>query len=358
MTYALAAAGTGGHIYPALAVAEELEGRGVPRDHIVFFGGSRLERVAVPEAGFELVEIEIRGLSRSFSFDNVTLPAVVARAAGVVGRELRARRVRVLGAFGGYVSVPAAWGARRAGTRYVLHEQNAVPGLANKLIAKRADRVMVAFPAAAITLKGAEVVGNPLRSRLASFDRATLRPTALTHYQLDGDRPIVGILGGSQGARVLNESAAGIRAARPEAQIIHLTGTIHEEVMRSQVTDDPTWRVVAFEPAMELFYAAADLVLSRAGALTVSELAATGTPAVVVPYAAGTGAHQTANAAQLVEAGGAILVEESEADSLVATVADLVADTSRRTVMAKSASSVAHPDAASRVADAMLEVAA
>jgi UDP-N-acetylglucosamine--N-acetylmuramyl-(pentapeptide) pyrophosphoryl-undecaprenol N-acetylglucosamine transferase len=358
MTFALAAAGTGGHIYPALAVAEELEERGVRRDEIVFFGGSRLEKVAVPGAGFELVEIEIRGLSRSLSMDNITLPAVVTRAARAVGRELEARRVRVLGAFGGYVSVPAAWGARRAGARYVLHEQNAVPGLANKLIARRAERVMVAFPAAARTLTSAEVVGNPLRSALASFDRAELRPSALSRYGLDGDRPVLGILGGSQGARVLNETAALIRETAPEAQIIHLTGTSHEEAMTARATDDPEWHVVAFEPEMQFFYGAADLVLSRAGALTISELAATGTPAVVVPYAAGTGAHQAANAAQLVEAGGALLVEEGEGAALAPAVAELLADDTRRMIMAKSAASVAQPDAAARVADAMVEVAA
>ena len=155
---------------------------------------------------------------------------------------------------------------------------------------------------------------------------------------------------------MLNDTGARLRADLSEAQVVHLTGTMHEAVVRERAATDPAWHVAAFEPAMELFYAAADLVLSRAGALTVSELAATGTPAVVVPYAAGTHAHQAANAKQLVDAGGAVLVEEGAPD-LVGTVADLLADQPRRQVMAKGAASVALPHAAAHVADAMLEEA-
>ena len=158
MTYAFAAAGTGGHILPALAVARVLVESGVSASEIVFFGGDRLETRIVPEAGFELVQLEVRGLSRSLTTDNLKLPAIVRRATADVTSALEERTPGVLTVFGGYVSVPAARGAHRAGMPYVIHEQNAVPGLANRYVARRATRTLAAFAPALRRLKKFSVI--------------------------------------------------------------------------------------------------------------------------------------------------------------------------------------------------------
>jgi UDP-N-acetylglucosamine--N-acetylmuramyl-(pentapeptide) pyrophosphoryl-undecaprenol N-acetylglucosamine transferase len=357
MRYALAAAGTGGHVYPALAVARALTECGVEADDIVFFGGNRLEATVVPQAGYTFVEVEVRGLERSLTPRNVTLPIVVTRAARAIADRVRRTGIGVMAAFGGYVSVPAAWGAKRAGARLVVHEQNAVPGLANRLIAARADTTLVAFEAATERLQGARVVGNPLRADVERFDRERLRPEALRHYGLDGRRPVLGVLGGSLGARILNETAELLTQGEARAvDLVHLTGTIHVEAITPRAASDPRWTVLPFEERMDLFYAASDLVLSRAGALTISELAATGTPAVVVPYAAGTAGHQAANAAGLSAAGGCLIVPEAEVAVLPDLLLVLLDDPARLESMGAGARAVGRPDAAIRVARAILGV--
>lgn len=352
MTFAIAAAGTGGHVYPALAVADALVDGGVDRADIVFFGGDRMEAATVPAAGYEFIGVEIRGLRRSLSPENLRLPGMVRRAARLIESELVARGVRAVGVFGGYVSVPAALAARRAGAAIVVHEQNARPGLANRLIAPRAAAVLAAFPAALARLRKARVVGNPLRRELASFSRTELRTKALDAYGLPEGIPVLGVLGGSLGALVLNETTAKIAAAGPaDFGILHLTGPAHVDGLAPVAARSAApWVVRAFEPAMEMFYAAADVVLARAGALTVSELMATGTPSVLVPLEA---THQGANAALLASAGGAVVVRQRDLDAVPGEVRRLLAHPEDRERMAAAAMSLAAPNAARAVAAAM-----
>jgi len=288
MTYAFAAAGTGGHIYPALAVARVLVDEGVSTSEIVFFGGDRLETRIVPEAGFELVQLEVRGLSRSLTTDNLMLPVLVRRATSDVSRVLEGRVPGVLTVFGGYVSVPAALGARRVGMPYVIHEQNAVPGLANRYVARKATRTLAAFDPAVDQLKTAEVVGNPLSAPFEHYERDEIRAEALLRYGLASDLPVVGVFGGSQGARALNETAIRFASIFGEtASVLHLTGPDHHESVAEQARSNPNWVTLPFESDMQYFFGASDIALSRAGAMTVSELAATSTPSVVVPLPAG-----------------------------------------------------------------------
>jgi UDP-N-acetylglucosamine--N-acetylmuramyl-(pentapeptide) pyrophosphoryl-undecaprenol N-acetylglucosamine transferase len=357
MIYAFAAAGTGGHIYPALAVARELVASGIDRDDILFFGGDRLETTAVPDAGFELVQLDVRGLKRSMTVDNLTIPAMVRRAASDVETALTGRTPGVLTVFGGYVSVPAALGARRVGMPYVIHEQNAVPGLANRYVARRAARTLVAFAPALKKLRGAQVVGNPLDEAFSAYDEATLRPAALARYGLDPDVPVVGIVGGSLGAQALNEAAIVLADLPDRAfQILHLTGTVHHEAISTVAAGSDRWVTAAFESRMQDFYAASDVVLSRAGAMTISELSVTATPAVVVPLPAGKG-YQAFNASDLQQAGGAIVVDQTRIDTVPAIVADLVADPERRETMRTGARYAARPDATRDVARIVMEVA-
>ncbi len=357
MTFAFAAAGTGGHVYPALAVADELLARGVSRGEIVFFGGDRMEADAVPAAGYRFVGVEIRGLQRSLSAANLRLPAMVRKATAAIQAEMQTAGTRVTTAFGGYVSVPAAWAANRVGAQLFLHEQNAVPGLANKLIARRARISFVAFPAAAERLPRAQVVGNPIRAALRSFDRSASRDDARKRYDLPSDVVVLGVLGGSLGAQVLNDVTLRIAddADPDRVAIVHLTGTDHHTAVTTKaVRSAVTWRTIAFEKEMHHFYAAVDLVLGRAGAVTISELAATGTPAVVVPLEA---VAQEGNAAFLAGAGGVISIPQREIDRVPVEIEQLLADPDRLRRMGEAAHRAARPGAAADMATALIGAA-
>jgi len=354
MTFAFAAAGTGGHVFPAIAVADALVAAGVPRADIVFFGGDRMEAKTVPAAGYDFVEVELRGLKRSFDLQNLGIPLVVARARKAMASVMRERATKACTVFGGYVSVPAAAAAHRVGARVFVHEQNAEPGLANRWVARRADRVFAGFGAARGRLRSAEVTGNPLRHDLTGFDRAALAARARARYGLSDEIPVLGVLGGSLGARVLNEAAAVVaRTVAPDQfEIIHLTGRAHhEELAAVAARSEVNWRAVAFEDEMKWFYAASDLVISRAGAMTISELAVTGTPAVVVPL--GLGTNQARNADELEAAGGLIRVDEDQIDQVPIVVDQLLLDPARRKAMSAAMEAGGRPGAARLIAAAL-----
>ncbi len=357
MSFALAAAGTGGHVYPAIAVADALVRAGCSKNEVVFFGGARMEADVVPAAGYDFVGLEIRGLRRSFSMENLKLPGIVRRATSRIATELERRSVRSVAVFGGYVSFPAALAARRVGASVIVHEQNAHPGLANRLISPRATATLIAFPSAQRKLKGARVVGNPLRGQLARFSRAGLREEALARYGLPAHVPILGVLGGSLGALVLNEVTVRIAAdADPGSfAIVHLTGPTHLAQVAPIAARSPlTWTVQAYEPEMEYFYAAADVVLGRAGALTVSELAATATPAILVPLEA---THQAGNAADLVAAGAVLSIPQQEIERVPVELQQVLHDTARLAQMGSAAGKLAAPDAADDVARELMGTA-
>lgn len=358
MMYAFAAAGTGGHVYPALAVADALVAGGADPDGIVFFGGHRFEAHAVPAAGYDFVEVPLIALRRSLHPANLRIPLVVHRAARTMRLQMRRRGVKVLLAMGGYVTVPARYAIRGSGARMIIHEQNAVPGLANRIAARVADRVLVAFAAAA-TLPRSEVVGNPLRAEFDGFDRAALRSEARVRYEMPSQGPVVGVMGGSLGASVLNETAAAIAAhLPPDSGIIHLAGPTNAAALEPVAAAAPVrWTVLPFENSMVGFYAGCDLVLCRGGAVTVSELAATATPAVIVPLAIAAAGEQHANAAVLGSIGAAKVVPQAELDRVPALVTELVTTPTQLGEMAAAARRAARPDATMVIAQAMRSVA-
>jgi UDP-N-acetylglucosamine--N-acetylmuramyl-(pentapeptide) pyrophosphoryl-undecaprenol N-acetylglucosamine transferase len=358
VTYAFAAAGTGGHVFPALAVADALVEDGVSRDDIVFFGGDRMEASTVPDHGYDFVPVELRGLKRSLSPQNLGIPRVVARARRAMSDEMERRKTTACIVFGGYVSVPAALAARKVGAHLFVQEQNAKPGLANRLVSRFAERVFVGFSAARRHLRNAEHTGNPLRPVFSRFDRSELREEALARYSLRPDRPVLGVLGGSLGARVLNEATAALAMAVDDDHlaIVHLTGKTHFDEVKGLADElDVAWRPVPFEDRMELFYAAADLVLSRAGAMTINELAATGTPAVVVPL--GLGTNQAANVLELEAAGGLVRVSQAQIDQVPIIIDQLIVDSARRQAMAAVMKAHGRPAAARVIAGALREAA-
>ncbi len=356
MGIGIAAAGSGGHIYPAIAVADAFVDAGIDRSSIVFFGGDRMEKTVIPDAGYRLVSVNIHGIRRSLSMDNVRLPAKVRSAQRSIAAEIEEAGVEAMVVFGGYVSGPAALAARKMSIPLVLHEANAVPGLANRMIAGRADSVLVAFEQSTERLRRGEVVGNPLRRSFTDFDRAALRMPAREKYGIAPDAEVLAIIGGSLGAAALNE--IGERLGRdPDRRftLLHLCGQAHAESLADASDGVADWVIVPFEEDMVDVYAAADLVLSRSGAMTIAEIDATATPAVVVPLPAGRG-YQARNAGGLEDAGAVEVIEQEQTDRIVDTVNRLMHDAEARGLMMASFRPSVHRTAADTVANRVLEL--
>lgn len=351
MSFAIAAAGTGGHVFPALAVAEALVEDGVGQADIHFVGGGRLEAQVVPVAGFPLHQIEVRGLERSFTARNLTLPLQVGRNVAHLRRLFRDHGVEVVLGVGGYVTPPAVIAGRLAGARVFVSEQNAEAGLGNRAVGRLCTEVFGSFPHT-VGLPTATWVGNPVRANIARFDRPVVRPGAIAAYRLDPELPTIGLLGGSLGAGALNQAFADVVETwnGPPVQYLQLAGDrfVAEVSGRAAASGKP-WQVVGFESAMERFYAACDVIVSRAGG-AVAELAATSTPSVLVPGVFGSGRHQLENARVFVEHGAAIMLPEDRLAELGPLLNSLVSDRGRLAALAEGARRLAKPQAASFIA--------
>lgn len=356
MRVAMAAAGSGGHVFPALAVADELRRRGLDHDDIVFFGGDRMEASVIPDAGYPFVGVDIHGIRRTASIDNLRLPGKVRAATAVIASAIEERSLRSMAVFGGYIAGPAALAARRRGIPLIVHEANAVPGLANRMIARRADTVFTSFAAASIRLDDAILIGSPLRSVFTDFDANDRRLVARNRYGCGADEDVLAVVGGSLGAQFLNDVTTVLAMADERSfSIVHVTGPTHFEEIADMARDVPRWFPIAFEDDMADLYAAADLVLCRSGALTVSELHATRTPAVLVPLPAGKG-YQAENAADLADGGAARIVAQTEPDDVAAVVMALMADPGARAAMRSADHPIDHGRAAATMAERILEV--
>ncbi len=356
MSFLIAAAGTGGHVFPGLAVAEALIDLGVTHDRIAFVGGDRLESVVYPEQGFDFVELELRGLKRSLSPSNLSLPRVVFRARDRISAEIEDRKVQAVLGMGGYVTIPAALAARRTRTPLLIAEQNAGAGLANRIASRWSSRVFVSFPETE-GLPGGELVGNPVRRQISTFDRKLLRTEAMERYGLDSDVPIVGVFGGSLGAAVINESVSEMVTAwmGPPIQVVHLVGSTHDTKFDDiEVGERVRWVRLGFERRMDLFFASVDLVISRAGG-AVAEITATGTPSILIPGDFGSSGHQSSNAAYLLRERAAIVIGQEHLSALADTVAAILGDSSKLDEMAAAALRIARPDAAKVIAQAMID---
>ena len=356
----LAGGGTAGHIEPMLAVAEALRIRD-PGGSLTCIGTARgLEVDLVPARGFELRLIPPVPLPRRPTLDLLRVPDRLIVSVRSAAELLRVTRAEVLVGFGGYVALPAYLAARRARVPIVVHEQNAVPGLANRIGARFAVVVAVTFPGT--PLRGAQLVGMPLRPEIAGLDRQSLQQRGRAHFGLDPDRPTLLVFGGSQGARTLN-TAVGVAVDAlldRGIQILHAMGPKNVSQPQPTTASQPTTPYVAvpYIERMDLAYAASDLALCRAGAVTCAELSAVGLPAVFVPLPIGNG-EQRHNAEPVVAAGGGLLVEDAEltADYLLDTVAPLLLDQSRLIAMAQATARLGHRDAGPRMAELVLSAA-
>lgn len=307
----LAGGGTAGHIEPALSLADALR-RHDPACGITALGTTRgLETRLVPERGYELALIPPVPLPRKPSPALLSLPKRANDAVNAVIEVLRRTQADALVGFGGYVSFPAYLAARKAGVPFVVHEANAKPGLANRLGSR--FTTYVATAGAGIDLPHAEPIGIPLRRAIATLDRGAVRAEARAAFGLDADLPTLLIFGGSQGARRLNQSGAAAADALCAAgvQVLHASGRNQEVEVPAAAAATGRYHVVPYIDRMDLAYAAADLVVCRAGAITCAELAAVGLPAVYVPLPIGNG-EQRLNALPTVHAGGGLLREDAE----------------------------------------------
>ena len=358
----LAGGGTAGHVEPAMAVADALSALD-PRIRITALGTARgLETRLVPERGYHLELITPVPLPRRPSGDLVRLPARVRRAVRETRQVFDDVAVDVVIGFGGYVALPAylaaRGGLRRRRVPVVIHEANASAGIANRVGARSACRVLSAVPDSG--LRDAEVVGVPVRATITGLDRAALRADARAFFGFTEDTPVLLVFGGSQGAASLNRAvsaAAGALAGRG-VSVLHAYGAKNTLDLRTPDPGDPRYVAEPYLDRMDLAYAAADLAICRSGAMTVAEVSAVGLPAVYVPLPIGNG-EQRLNALPVVNAGGGMLVSDADLtpEFVADVVGDLLTDSGRLAAMTVAAAQVGHRDAADRVAAVAVEVA-
>lgn len=346
------AGGTGGHIFPGLAVAQALRQRGVPA---VWLGAAgKMETRLVPQHGIEIDTLDIAGVRGKGAVTLLMAPFKLFGAVMQARSRLRARDARAVVSFGGFAAGPGGLAARLAGIPLIVHEQNRAPGMTNRVLAKFANRVLSGFPG---SFPSEQVVGNPVRAEIAS-----IAPPAERFADRAG-RVRMLVLGGSQGARALNVALPkALREIDMAAlEVRHQCGEkMLEAAQQAYAEASVLASVEPFIADMAAAYAWADLVVCRAGALTLAELCAAGLGAVLVPFPAAVDDHQTRNAEFLVERGAAVLVAEGEGFEarLVEALRPLLADGSRRHALAEAARKLAQPDAADRIADIVLQEAA
>lgn len=354
------AGGTGGHVFPALAVAERLREQGMG----VFWIGTRrgMESRLVPEHGFEMEWIRIEGLRGKGVAQVLGAPFKIGAAIWEASRILRRRRPAVVLGMGGFASGPGGLAARAMGLPLVIHEQNFVPGMTNQWLARIATRVFEAFPASFPKARGAQACGNPVRRSIVDLLSPRER-LARRHAENDVEPTRLLVLGGSLGAQVLNEMVPQALAALPaerRPRVRHQAGERTIDVARAAYRSAGVdAEVIPFIDDMAEAYGWADLVVCRAGALTVSELAAAGVASVLVPYPFAVDDHQVGNARYLADIGAARLVIQRDLtpSGLTALLDELLGDRDALLSMAEAARTRARADAAERIADACREVA-
>jgi len=347
-TILIMAGGTGGHIFPGLAVAAEMRAAGWD---VVWMGArGGMEERLVPKHGYRTAWIRARAARGKGLVQKLLLPANLLYSFWESARHLRALKPSVVLGLGGYVAFPGGMMASLFNRPLALHEQNAIAGLSNRVLAQVSDKVMVAFPGA---LKGAEWTGNPVRAEIASID-----PPEKRFAQRAGPLRIL-VVGGSLGAQALNEAMPRALAAMNERpRVVHQAGEKHLDALKKHYADAGVQgELVAFIDDMARRYAEADLVICRAGAVTVAELSAGGMASILVPFPHAVDDHQTANARFLADGGAAVLIQQR--DLTPQGLAQLIGSLDRPKLleMAKKARALGKPDAARIVAQRCMQLA-
>ncbi|MCX7983798.1 MAG: undecaprenyldiphospho-muramoylpentapeptide beta-N-acetylglucosaminyltransferase [Bacteroidetes bacterium] len=357
MRFLFAAGGTGGHIYPALAIVEELQ-RVVPNAEILFVGTKdRLEASLIPNYGYSFTTIWISGFRRGMHVSNILFPFRVVISMFQSYNIIRKFKPSCVIGTGGFVCGPVLAVAECLGIPTVLHESNSYPGVTTRLLAPYVRRVLLAFDETKKWLKrsaNAVVVGTPTRSRLNNISK----DEAVRYFNLDLCKPIVLVFGGSQGASTLNRVVAmNMHIFRERGiQLIWQTGNSEYEKYKDFITESEVY-ITAFIHAMEYAYAAADVVICRAGATTLAELTRSGKAAILVPYPYAAADHQRMNAQALANAGAACMILETELEKeLIPKLVYLLENTEVRVTMEAACRSFGRPNATTDIVHHILEV--
>jgi len=359
MKFIISGGGTGGHIFPAVAIANEIRRR-QPDADILFVGANgRMEMTRVPEAGYPIVGLDITGLQRRLTPQNILFPVRVFRSVRKAGKLIQEFRPDAVVGVGGYASAPVLLAATSRGVPSLIQEQNSYAGLVNKLLGRRVSKICVAyegmdkfFPADKIVL-----TGNPVRTEIAHGNRAE----AQQFFNLDPNQKTLLVIGGSLGARTLNLATAAALPRLQEAgvQVLWQTGKVYFPEAQQQAAPYAANHLQALEfiGRMDLAYAAADVVISRAGALSVSELCLTGKASVLVPSPNVAEDHQTKNALALVGKGAAVLITDEHAPTrLYDEALRLLADPSRQQQLSQRVHELARPQATTAIVDELFKL--
>ena len=355
--FILSGGGTGGHIYPAIAIANELKSR-FPDADILFVGAQdKMEMQKVPQAGYPIKGLWIAGLQRRLTLDNAMFPIKLLSSLLKSRQIIKQFQPDVVIGTGGFASGPLLQIANNAGIPTVIQEQNSYPGITNKLLSKKANAICVAyenlerfFPKDKIIL-----TGNPVRQDLIAIEGK--RAEGQTHFNLDSNKKTILILGGSLGARRINqliEKELEFFAAK-DVQLLWQCGKLYFE--EYQKYNSKNVQVMAFIERMDLVYAAADIVISRAGASSVSELCIVGKPVIFIPSPNVAEDHQTKNAQSVANKNGAILIRENELDAAFeSTFSDLIADEIKQKELSHNCKNLALPNATKAIVEEIIKL--
>ncbi|NMH27527.1 undecaprenyldiphospho-muramoylpentapeptide beta-N-acetylglucosaminyltransferase [Flavobacterium silvaticum] len=351
--FILSGGGTGGHIYPAIAIANELKRR-FPDAEFLFVGAKdRMEMQKVPQAGYAIKGLWISGLQRKLSIDNAMFPIKLMSSLINAGKIVREFKPDIAIGTGGFASGPLLQVAANAGIPIVVQEQNSFPGITNKMLAKKASKICVAYDNLERFFPKDKIVftGNPVRSDL--IDLHGKRKEAITAFGLDPDKKTLLVLGGSLGARRINQLIAKelVNFTAQNVQVIWQCGKLYFEEYK-HFDEKPNVSVLSFIDRMDLVYAAADVVISRAGASSVSELCIVGKPVIFIPSPNVAEDHQTKNAKAIADKKGAILMRESELDTqFEPTFSNLVNDEDLQSELSENILKLAKVNATNDIAD-------
>ncbi len=355
----ITAGGTGGHIYPAIAIADSLK-RKNPAIKILFVGAEgKMEIEKVPKAGFDIIGLPIAGINRSHFWKNILLPLKLLKSILRANKIIRDFQPNTIIGFGGYASGPILLLAKSKRIPYFIQEQNSFAGLTNKLVAKNAQKIFVAYPNMEKFFPKEKIIwtGNPVRQEL--IENKHSKESALNHFGLKNNKTTLLIIGGSQGARSINQSIAQGLAQldKDSVQLIWQTGISFEKEAQILLKNqkDLVHYCAAFIYEMDQAYSAADIILSRAGALSVSEICLSAKPSILIPFPNAAEDHQTENAKVLEKAKAAILIPDNQAQSkLIPHLLDLIQQPEEQINMGKQAWSLAKPNSTQDICEAIL----
>lgn len=348
----LSGGGTGGHIYPAIAIANELKQRH-PDSKFLFVGAEgRMEMEKVPQSGYDIEGLNITGLQRSLTLKNLSFPFKLISSLFKANRIIRKFKPNVVIGTGGFASGPTLFIANKKAIPSLIQEQNSYPGITNKMLAKNVKKICVAYDGLDRYFPSDKLIktGNPVRQDLLDIDQK--REQALEHFNLDADKKTLVILGGSLGARAINQVLEKYiqTILKNKLQVIWQSGKLYFDEYKKYSELDGV-QVHEFIQHMDLLYAAADILISRAGAGSISELCIVGKPVIFIPSPNVAEDHQTKNARSVTDKGAAILLGEDQIDELPTVIEELLLDKTKQESLGKNIKKLALPNATKQIAD-------